>query len=351
MKCFAIGLITVCFNSSKYTVSAIGSIGSIGLFTFAHTPYCLATYFCFLAPLIWMWRRLSAQIASTQLFIESFVIGFAMCWLITGFVEPAVPPWGVILHGAGCLLFSLQILGIALVTRASRGLPILRAAPLIALTAIGLELLQAWLGLVWSTTNPSLAIATTPIAQWSGMMTPFGLSAVLYLCSCLLVPDNQGTWPNRLIGPVLGCSALATLWIGGMLIESRVVFQPLQFSAMLVQPNVLFSKEQAWEPWNILDPLTTESLASSGPVDLIVWPETCLTDSWRDADTSARNDEIASQPRHRLNLQDFVEQLLPRYQTNCLVGVNMREKDTVEKYGLMVPTVSQQLGLPIAAAW
>ena len=330
-----LGLVAIAVRTHTRRILAIASIL---VFTRAFTPFSWPTYFLSLAPLVWMWRQDLIPISTPRSALEAIVVGFAMCWLITGFVEPAVPTSGGILHGAGCILFSFQLVGIALVTRASRKMPILRAAPLIALTALALELGQAWLGLTWATTNPSLAIATTPIAQWSGLVTPFGLSALLYLSSCLLVPDNEGKWSKRLFGPALGCAALTTLWIGGMLLEARVICQPLKFSAMLVQPNLLFKKEQAWEPWTVLDPLTTESLANSGPVDLIVWPETCLTDSWRNVDTADRSVELTAQSRHRLNLQDFIEQILPRYQTNCLLGVNTLEKGTAVKYGLTVPT-------------
>lgn len=281
------------------------ALASVVLFTLAHTPHTWPTYFISLAPLVWIWRQNAVPLSLTRCVLEAAAVGFAMCWLITGYVESAVPTWGAILHASGCLLFSMQIVGIALAAHWSRNVSLMLAAPLITAAAITGELAQAWLGLTWATTNPSLAIATTPAAQWSSLLTPFGISAALYLCNFVMIPGAKGNWAMRFRGPATGFAVLSCLWFGGMVIESQVVVQPLSFTAMLVQPHVEFKKDRPWEPWNVLDPLTTKSLATSGPVDLIVWPETCLTESWREMDSTTPVESSSTEHRYHMSLQDL----------------------------------------------
>ncbi|MEZ6150965.1 MAG: nitrilase-related carbon-nitrogen hydrolase [Pirellulaceae bacterium] len=202
-----------------------------------------------------------------------------------------------------------------------------------------LEMGQAQLGLTWATTNSSLAIATTPIAQWSGILTPFGLSGVLYYINFLWLPDYSRVSYRRWSSSLLAISLTSMLWFGGMLIESTVVVQPLPFTAAMVQPHLHQPHRAApWQPWEVLHPLTLASLEHDGPVDLIVWPESSLVDTtYSSLATAVDTIDDYKSPPARLTLADFRSDLLPQYRTNCLLGVAMLDLGTVTKYGLKVP--------------
>lgn len=312
------------------------AVASVLLFALSHTSYSLPTSILSLSPLVWIWR-METMGSSLQCMIESIVVDFAMCWLITDFVQPAIPPWGVVLRGAGCMVYSLQIVGIASAIRCMHSIPIVWVAPPLAFIALALEIVQAWLGLTWATTNPSLAIAATQIAQWSGLLTPFGLSSLIYLANFLIVPGSVGNWWFRWLGPLLGSFLTVFLWVGGMVIESRIAVEPLPFTVLLAQPHVHFTAGGEWRPWNPLHRETLESLQNCGTVDLIVWPETCLSDSPYTADPIPASGSMAGDFEYQLTLQRFQQLLLPQYKTNCLLGVAMIAQGTTEKYGLTVP--------------
>ncbi len=315
------------------------AVGTVALFTMSFPPWSWPTCWFCLAPLVWIWREREPDLSLARLGMEAVAVGFAMGWLSTGFVRAAVPAWGWLLHGAACSIFSLQFVGIALAIRLLRNRSVLVAAALTAVMAVGCEALQAWCGLVWSVTSLSLPVAATPVAQWAAWITPLGVAGVLYWVNFLIVPDGRagGLW-LRWLGPATAVGIAVTAWFGGALIASATTVDPAPFSVMLVQPHLKGEKEVPWRPWIELDRLTQASLDEEGPVDLIVWPESCLSISPLDDPTRA-TDSTASDFEHRLTVADFAETLRPRYKTNSLVGVAMWKRVVEKRYGLQVPVI------------
>ena len=162
-------------------------------------------------------------------------------------------------------------------------------------------------------------------------MTPFGVSGILYLVNFLFVRNQSPSFWLRWTGPISGVGIATAAWFGGCLLASATRVEPLPFSVMLVQPHVRVSVNIPWRPWRELDPLTRSSLQQAGCVDLIVWPEACLSESQYDDQTAAGND-VAT----RLTVQEFAQTLQPLYQTSCLVGVSMWKRETTHRYGLEV---------------
>ncbi len=326
-------IVTLVFSNG---VRSVVAISAIFLYAIAFTPYSLPTYWISLASMICLWGGKFTTCSLIRCGVESMAVGFAMCWLITGFFHSTITMWSFIIRGAGCVAFSSQFVAIAVAIHSLRQLSITAAALPIAIVATLTELIQAWLGLTWAVTNPILAIATTPLAQWSNTFTPFGLTFVSYFLGFLLVPDFAECEFKRWQGPLIGATCLAILWIGGIVIESRVHVQSLGFSAMLVQPHFQFKPNEAWQPWKTLHQLTMESLKSDGKVDLIVWPESSLSESWYEPPTK----QESTYPE-RLTLQDFKANLLPQYCTNCMFGVTIADPTSIMKYGLEVPHLNR----------
>ncbi len=281
-----------------------------------------------------MWREQEPTRLRVRHALEAVAIGFAMGWLSTGFVRAAIPAWGCLLHGAACTVFSLQLVGVVLAIRLAGNKPIVPAAALTAIAAIGGELLQAWFGIAWSVTNFSLPLAATPVAQWAAWGTPLGVAGVVYWVNFLATPDFSATifW-RRWIGPPTAACIALTAWFGGGVIADTTVVEPMPFSVMLVQPHLRGQTHVAWRPWIELDRLTQANLDREGPVDLIVWPESCLT-------ISRLEDAGSDAPKHfeqRLTVGDFNKTLRPRYNTNCLAGVVIQKRVMETRYGLLVP--------------
>lgn len=312
------------------------AIAAVVLYSLAFTPFSLPTYWLSLGLMICLWHGSYRTITFWRCVTESMVIGFSVCWLISSFFHSSVAMWSLIIRGAGCLAFSWQFIAIAVAIYSLREMSIIVAAIPIAIVATSSEIIQAWIGLTWAVTNPILAIASTPVAQWSSTLTPFGLSFVSYCIGLLLFPDLAQRNFNRWKGPVVGAACLGFLWIGGMVIESKVSVLPLGFSAMLVQPHCQFKPDEPWQPWKTLHPLTLESLESKGKVDLIVWPESSLSDSWYLPPAMA----ITNHPE-QLSVHDFKATLLPQYRTNCMFGVTIVDPTNVMKYGLQVPQLNR----------
>ena len=312
------------------------AIAAVVLFSLAFTPFSWPTYWLSLGLMICLWHETFSATTLWRCVAESLVIGFSVCWLITGFFHSSVTMWSVVIRGAGCLVYSWQFIAIAVATHSCRQISITAAAIPIAIVAAISEMIQACLGLTWAVTNPILTIATTPVAQWSHTFTPFGLSFISYCIGFLLAPDFAERNFKRWKGPLVGSTILLFLWISGMVIESRVAVQSLGFSAMLVQPHVQFKPPEKWQPWKTLHPLTLESLKTSGQVDLVVWPESSLSESWYTPHT-----EEANSFPERLTIQDFKSTLLPQYRTNCMLGVTIVDPTVVVKYGLEVPQLSR----------
>ena len=310
------------------------AVGAVLLFTVAFPPHSWPVWWFCLAPLVWIWRDRTLKQSLFQCVVEAVVIGFALGWLSTGFVRAGLPAFGWLVHVAACLVFSLQFVVIAMVIRSTRHKPVFLAAPLCALAAVGGDLFEAWCGVSWSVTNLALTVGATPLAQWSRWITPFGVSGLLYLINFTLVRENAATALRRWMGPAISVAMTAVLWCGGDLIAARVSSEPLPFSVLLVQPHLKVSRDEPWRPWLELDRITQTSLLPDGPVDLVVWPESCLSESSADAKQSEKND-IGTQ----FTVQQFSNSLTPIYETNCLVGVVIRERGTMERYGLKVVDV------------
>lgn len=321
------------------TARRLSVVGAVALFRLSFPPCSWPTYWFCLAPLVWIWRERQSDHSLARLALEAVSVGFAMGWLSTGFVRAAIPARGWLLHAAACLVFSLQFVGIAFAIRAQGNRPVVVGAVLTAVVAVGCETAQAWCGLVWSVTSLSLPLAATPVAQWAAWITPLGVAGVLYWVNFLAMPDRRAksVW-GRWFGPITAACIGATAWFGGMLIASEKDVAPLPFSAMLVQPHLCYEEDVTWRPWIELDRLTRASLDRDGLVDLIVWPESCLSvspldDATGDIGSGARDFE------HRLTVADFEATLRPRYETNCLVGVAMWRQAVETRYGLQVPTI------------
>lgn len=309
------------------------AVCAIICFAASFPPFSWPTVWFCLAPLVWMWREQNVDWSGRRVTLEAIAVGFAMGWLSTGFVRTAVPAWGWLLHSAACFVFSLQFIGIAWSVRLFRNRSITIAAFLSAGIATGCELLEAYCGVAWSVTSVSLPAARTPVSQWAAWVGPFGVSWIVYFVNFLLVQDKKKDAWHRWIGPVLGPSTTAALWGSGWVICLFQQVQPIPFSAMLVQPHLREeNKTQLWRPWIALDRLTRSSLRENGPVDLVVWPESCL---------SMSEYGYRSRPRNKLSprmtIQEFTHTLQPRYQTNCLVEVIMWRTGTGMRYGLEVP--------------
>ena len=313
------------------------AVGTVALFTLSFPPWSWPTYWFCLAPLVWIWRDPEPKQPLTRIVLEAVAIGFAMGWLSTGFVRAAIPAWGWLLHSAACIVFSLQFIGVALAIRLLRNKPIVLAAGLTAIVAVGCETFEAWCGIAWSVTSFSLPLAATPVAQWATWVTPLGVAGILYWVNLLAIPDYRATnFRLRWLGPATAACIGVIAWFGGGLIGRATTVEPMPFSVMLVQPHLRGEKEVAWRPWIELDRLTQASLDREGPVDLIVWPESCLSIS--PLEDPGRDASDASKPfEHRLTVADFTKTLRPRYRTNCLVGVAMWKRAMETRYGLQVP--------------
>jgi len=235
------------------------------------------------------------------------------------------------MHAIGCLIFSLQFLAIAVAIRLLRRQSVVIAAALTAVAAVGGELLEAWWGISWSVLNFALTVGVTPLAQWSAFVTPFGVAGLLYFVNFLFVLGSPTRTAHRWIGPMVGVAVLGAAWGGGTLIAAKTRVTALPFSIALVQPHLKDSNNEPWRPWLYLDQLTKASLLEESNVDLIVWPETCLTESWSNSQREGTNENTL-----QLSLYDFSQRLAPNYETNCLVGVVINEFGTTQKYGLEV---------------
>jgi apolipoprotein N-acyltransferase len=289
--------------------------------------------------------------ALPKLIIEAIVIGCIICWSATWFVKSAMPIWGGWLHIVGCLCYSSLTVAIAFGLRWTSQFPLPSAAAITALIAVLVEFMQArTLGVTWILSNAALAVAATPLAQWSGVLSPFGLSAVLYWINFSWLPDvKQSRFVCRWAGPMVALVLTIGLWLGGMHIESQVAVGPPPFSSLLVQPaSPTDSMAQRQNLWRMLDSATRRSLVGDGAVDLVLWPETSLWESWF-ADLDLQNAKHTTavelvnweetSDNTTLTLPAFRHRLACDYQTNCLVGVYLLRNTTSEKYGLTFPEV------------
>jgi len=283
----------------------------------AFPPWELPCYAVCLAPLVWMWRgwgwmgregvvafrsakeRSFAERKATvgRAAVEGVAIGFAAAWLSSDFLRDALWSRGWILQVVACLAFGLQLGVVTVAICETRHLGFGRAALMTATVATLAEWVQARWGVAWPVMGLSVAVAETPLAQWTAMIGPFGIAWVLYLANflCVLSPHKNGgvetvafrsakerSFAERkatVWGPLVSAGLIAIMWWGGVWIESKTLMGPLPFSALLVQPRVLLSNTSLIESLQNIDRLTVANLKDNGPVDLVIWPEGCVLPS------------------------------------------------------------------------
>lgn len=331
--CLAVGLVWFLVAGFQRRLWALSGLL---LYATAFPDYSWPTWWCCLTPLVWLWRTDSAAVTTRRAAWEAGIIGCAMCWLNTSFVRVALPTYGALIHAAACLTFSLQIIALALVIRAMRNRPITLAALCCASLSLSGEWLDSRLGVAWPVTSLSLTVADTPLAQWSRWIGPYGVSGGLSFVNCLWCPEHSANAYRRWLGPTVGLICLPTAWLGGSRIADGIPITTPSCSILLVQPHLRHDPRHPAPSWPTLDRLTRAALAADDAVDLVVWPETCLSGSWRDGDPSGVEHNDLSR---RLTLQDYARHLAPRYGVNSLVGVVVSETGTTRRYGLEVAEV------------
>jgi apolipoprotein N-acyltransferase len=308
------------------------AVATVLLYTGAFPPYSWPTVWCCFAPLAWMWREREPQRRWDSDVLEALAVGFAMGWLSTGFVREAFPTEGAVLHATACFALSLPVVGLAITIRLTRGWTLSAATVAWTVAAVLGEWLESQFAeVVWSVTSLSLAAAHMPVAQWAAVISPLGVSGLLYFVNFLWAATPSTSSGLRWVGPVGAVSLLTAVWLGGCGLAAAARVEPLPFSVMLVQPHLRGVKDQLWQPWRQLDPLTQQSLRRDGPVDLIVWPETSLSDS-RQAEPDSATREVAD----RVTIHEFASTFQPAYRTNCLAGVSLWRPVTVQRHGLEI---------------
>ena len=259
-----------------------------------------------------------------------------MAWMTTGFVRDALPAFGFVLESAACCLFGCQVCAIAVSVRLLRHTPIVVAACVSAIVATMGEILQAQFGVAWPVMSLSVPAAATPVAQLAAGVTPFGIAWILYFVNFLFVRDNASQGWLRSAGPIAGIGVASLALVVGQWIGTTTAVEPMRFTTMLVQPSVAASQESTARLSTALDELTQKSRLAGGPVDLVVWPETCLSvSSWPEPGQPLVVDQTASD----LTLQRFFRDAQPRYDTACLVGVPLWRREVASRYGLELPEV------------
>jgi len=306
-------------------------VTAVLLFTVSFPPFSWPTSWFCLGPMVWLWRDHGVKHSRFRVGVEAIAIGFAMGWISTGFIRAGLPAFAELVHAAASLVFSLKFLAVAVAIRLLKNQPVVVAAVTTAGVAVVGEILEAWCGVSWSVSNFALTVAATPLAQWSRWLTPFGVAGLLYFINFLLILNRSPSFVRKSIGPIVAAGVLSVAWFGGILIAANTPVASLPFSAMLVQPHLKFSENEPWQPWLDLNELTKESLLQKPDVDLIVWPESCLSES-QSENPAPVNNNMAIQ----LTVQDFSKLLTPVYHTNSLVGVVVNELGTTQRYGLEV---------------
>ncbi len=300
----------------------------IGLWMAAYSPLLLPTYWISTFPLAWLWQHRPRQ-RVLQTVVESLAVGFAVAWFSTPFVRDAIPVWGGMAHGVGCLLFGCQLVFVGLCARSVRDWRPIQRSVLCAAVATAAEMVQGYYGVAWSVMSISLPAAPSPVAQWARWSTQFGVSAILFFTGFLFVPDQGEIGWRRWRSPALAACFIGLASASGTWLRSDVVVKPLSFSALLVQPHWKMEPSSSLEPSIVLDRLTRLELKSGGPVDLIVWPECSLL-------PSSLDDAAIKPVVEALSLQSFAWQARHTYGSAALAGVAIRQEETETKYGLPV---------------
>ncbi len=299
-------------------VRVLISLAVVQCFMLSYTPYCIPLSLFSLGAFVWLWRSDLSVVSSVQsVMLQSAAIGFAMCWSISGFVVPAIDGYGLVIQSIICGIFSLQYIAIGVATHLTRVVVWWQAQLIVSICALAFEFFEAYLGVSWSASNILLSVAYTPIAQWSNVLTPFGLIGAIYWVGfgfyCLF--DKR---LERILHLVFPSSVLfALLWIGGIVI-SLSECAPLGLSVALVQPHVHHRMGSEWRPWELLDRLTFENHKSKPAVDLVVWPETSIPESWAPGEVEETTENFG--------LNDMRHRAKNRYASNLIAGCVIREK-------------------------
>ena len=310
---------------------------SVALLTASFPPWNLPTWWCCFSPLLWLWGSEKSSGSNFRVAAEALVIGFAICWLPTPFIRDAVRAGGDYLQAGFCLFYAIQIMALALAIRFFREKPLLISAFSLGAIAMLAEYLQYSLGIAWPVTAVALPVVATPLAQWAGLVTVFGVSGLVYLLNFLLVIDPTKQGLMKWQGPFAAVGLLVFAWCGGLLIERSVHVKPLSFSAILVQPHLIFKDGESWSGWRELANLTDKAICENDSVDLIIWPETCLSPSRMPDDSLEPGSSTRTLSSPVFTLHDFRQNLVPRYQTTCLVGAPLSERRMITRYGLEMP--------------
>jgi apolipoprotein N-acyltransferase len=311
------------------TSRCAGGFAFVALWLAGYPPLMLPTYWISVAPLFWLWRT-TKGVSFTRSCLEAIVLGFAVAWLSTRFVRDGVPAHQTLAHGIGCLLFGLQLIPLALCARWSREWGAAVGALACALVCVLTEFIQAHFGVAWAVMSISLPAAPAPIAQWSHLLTQFGVSGIFYFCAYLSTPDWTKRGWSRWRSSVCALLLIVALSSTGTWLRSLEVIKPLPFCAIIVQPH--------WKPGRdadapmILDRLTRSELRTGGPVDLIVWPETSLAPS-----ASSTPLVHPALPAAQLSLPEFAWLSRNEYKAAGLAGVPIQRREIERRYGLDVP--------------
>ncbi|HAC92287.1 MAG TPA: hypothetical protein DCF63_16910 [Planctomycetaceae bacterium] len=304
---------------------------AVGLFVLSHTPYCWPVGILVPSTMVGLWRAPLVSQLPIQVIVESLLIGSLACWLVTPFFAGAVAAYELPVHVICCMVYSSQTVGTALVIWSTRSWSVMASAPLIALASTLAELGHAMaFGITWITTNAALTMTTTPVAQWSGVLSPFGLSAAVCWIGCLLWPDwSKSSW-RRYVSTVTAISALAILWVGGLLIESAIDDRPPAFNALLVQPCLA----QGTVSLHTQHLQTLTSLQTDGKVDLILWGEGAVQGGpYSQLSQPVETNVDKYDPHIGMTFTRFREQLVHQYQTSCLLGALVGDSLVVRKDG------------------
>ena len=260
-------------------------------------------------------------------------IGFLVAWMRSGFISTAVQSFGWAWQAVAAIVFSMHfaIIGLAIVLSAHRS--VLSAALICTIVAVCSERLQAHIGFTWALTSLCYAAIDTPIAQCSNVLTPFGVSGIIYCFNFLFAGDRSGEVGYAMRPQVLAIIVLAAGWGSGVWIRATTTVPPVPFTAALVQPHLVWDETGSWTPWQTLLQLTEFSLERNGPVDLVVWPESALSDSL------AGSVPFEPEVTDRLSLQQFAREHQRRLGTNCLVGVGILQRGVRHQYGFDIPTM------------
>jgi hypothetical protein len=167
------------------------AVCALTIFKYSHTPCSWPLYPIIFIPLVLLWRGNLAPQYFSQVTFEGLLLGSLACWLSTQFFTGAVAAIELPAHGLLCVLVGLQFALIALALWSTSSWSIFWVAPFVGLLTAIIEFAQAVsLGITWVATNTALAVANSPLAQWSGTFTPFGLAAVLVCVGCLWPPTS-----------------------------------------------------------------------------------------------------------------------------------------------------------------